>query len=567
MADKQVAFTRGIASFKAGQYKEALRYFNEAIRLAPDDPLVYDSRAAAYEKLGRTNKALYDAQKVITLNPSRWQGYARSARLFKDIRKYRTALSMVDHAIQRLKSNEGKRREFETLRMAIVGDLARKAEEERQLAKKTFQHFGSLPIEIAATIFHLLHEDDHAAVVVLAQICQGWRRIVTSTPALWRTLSLSDKKPVEKAKLWKLRSRGILKELHLRGGKEVLWALEILNDISLYSLRCLTVTACNWKDITSALPQLTPSIMSNLETVELGEQDTHRWFHNTSKLRLRRLIANATPVDWTNLAECSGQITELSHAAISEQDVPDLLRLLHRNANLQALELWFVSRLRRRDEPERPLPEELPSQIELSWLTTLSLVGYINASAGQILPRLVLPNLRSLKLERSGNTLDRSLRRLLESKSVSRLESLVINTGHILDQEMLVQLLNAATELNAIHLRWISGLDAVIEALAGVDSATRETNGAGLICPKLTSVDFSRCPDVRDGPIVRLVKARSRSSVLALPEDQSPTIAKLESLAIDGCEKIDPSILPWLRQQVPHVSCKYATKKQAHWKR
>ena len=38
-----------------------------------EDPIMYDSRAAVYEKLGQTKDALLDSKKVVHLFPERWQ--------------------------------------------------------------------------------------------------------------------------------------------------------------------------------------------------------------------------------------------------------------------------------------------------------------------------------------------------------------------------------------------------------------------------------------------------------------------------------------------------------------
>ena len=44
-------------------------------------------------------------------------------------------------------------------------------------------------------------------------------------------------------------------------------------------------------------------------------------------------------------------------------------------------------------------------------------------------------------------------------------------------------------------------------------------------------------------------------------------VSKIDTLILDGCQ-IDPEALPWLRQQVPTMSCIYQTRKEAKaWRR
>ncbi|KAI0719996.1 hypothetical protein C8T65DRAFT_538189, partial [Cerioporus squamosus] len=63
---------------------------------------ICDARAAVYQKLGKLKEALRDSKTVIDSQPTRWQGYARSARLFLRIKKYDAASRMVELALARI---------------------------------------------------------------------------------------------------------------------------------------------------------------------------------------------------------------------------------------------------------------------------------------------------------------------------------------------------------------------------------------------------------------------------------------------------------------------------------
>jgi len=120
----------------------------------------------------------------------------------------------------------------------------------------------------------------------------------------------------------------------------------------------------------------------------------------------------------------------------------------------------------------------------------------------------------------------------------------------------------------------------VVEALATpLHNATDTSNGDSValppifLCPHLAHVNFSNCPDIQTGPLLRLVKSRltplTTTTEAANEEDAQviPTLAQIESIVVDGCPQIEPNALPWLRANVRMVSCVYMTKKAATWKR
>ena len=373
-----------------------------------------------------------------------------------------------------------------------------------------------------------------------------------------------------KAKLWKSRSRGRFTTLNLRNASEVLRALEVLHDVPLESLRSLTVDQLKWQDVTAALPRLTQSILSRLEGItltrsdfNLGTQSNPLWFSHAVDLSLRHLIADASLINWPIVADHSNHLIRLSSEGFLQGHISDLIWILHRNRNLEELQLRFSSLHPLSPDPP---PRQLPTHIQLQQLVTLELAGD-DRLAHTVLSHLALPNLRNLKFNRFGRLLDSCLQHLLENSCVTQLETLAILYGDPAEL-ILIQLLETASQLKSLTLSHMSKLGSVLEVLAQIPS-TAENN---FVCPKLTSVDFSGSPEVSNGPIVRLVKGRNVTAVSENGEGtteicKNRQVASLQSLIIDACEKIDPEILPWLRQKVPHVSCIYATKQQARWKR
>ncbi|KAI0344860.1 hypothetical protein BDW22DRAFT_1372282 [Trametopsis cervina] len=573
--DAKAAFNKGIVSFKTGRYEVSLDQFNEAISLGLDEPTVYDSRALVFDKLGRTKEALFDARQAIHLNPSRWQGYARSARLFSKIHKYDSALTMINMGIDRLKDSDGKRlSELQTLRTTIENERAARVEQQRLATKKTFYHFGTLPIEIAVSIFSLVVEADFAFVIVLGQICRDWRGIVVSTPALWSTLSLSTHNPVAKAKLWMTRSQGKLRTLYVMSNQlRVVWALETLRDISLDTLRSIKVWSMSQDVFMKALPQVTPEVLSHLDSVELRMSSWDPWFKNTPAFHIRHLASEMTKISWSDISDRSAGLAILDYKGdLWANDIPQILWLLSNNhETMESLSLCLYQTL-----PSIQPLREPPVHVALSKLSSLSLRG-AGVLGDLVLAKLTLPNLRSIKLVALHDGLDRSLKHLLDSEVGSRLESFTLGTGQIFEQDTVIQILQAATRLESITLTQMTGIDRIVEALArSPDTPTQRPSigSSGFLCPQLKSVDLSRSVEIREGPIVRMVKARNGSALSTTSHDdeekaegQAVVVARLDSLVIDHCERVDPGILPWLRQQVEHVSCQYATKKQASWKR
>ncbi|KAJ6559105.1 hypothetical protein DFH09DRAFT_1316868 [Mycena vulgaris] len=167
---------------------------------------VYDSRAALYERQGKSKNALQDVKNVIKLAPAHWQGYARASRLFLGVRKLDEATTMADMALSRLDPSDSKRRQK-------LNELKQEILEHR---RRQVYHFGKLPVEIITVIFEMVVDLDWSQVLTIWSVSKHWHIIALNTPNLWSTLVLTHRHPVRHAQRWVKRSKGRVRELSLR---------------------------------------------------------------------------------------------------------------------------------------------------------------------------------------------------------------------------------------------------------------------------------------------------------------------------------------------------------------
>ncbi|KZT02421.1 uncharacterized protein LAESUDRAFT_738717 [Laetiporus sulphureus 93-53] len=489
-----------------------------AIILEPNEYTLYDSRAAIYERQGKTKDALRDSKKVIDLAPQRWQ-----------ITKYDHALQMANLALERVAPDDSKRKsELDALREQITQSI----DQLRKHASSMFCHFGKLPAEIAMAIFALALSDDHARVVVLAQVCKSWRATILAAPALWNTLVLLNKNPVKKAKVWKTRSKGRLVELHLKASlAQTPWALDLLQDMPLVSLRRFRVVSFPLSEVRARLPLLTEDVLRRLEVMEIEKCTEARpaaWLWSEPEMQVRTLSVHSTVFQWATVARHFKRLKDFTfRGPLVDTPISDVLTLLRENSNLQRLSLSMM------DFPFQRPSEEDDEPVDLPRLTQLD-IEYHDFAMSHIIPILSFPALRSFRVLRGTCSLDRTMCHLFTCGAAASLTELRIQQC-VLNAHTLVQLLRTTDALEANH---------ILQALERADSTSR------VLCPSLRHVDFSYCPDVKGGPLVRLVKMRLNSA------SQSWKALAIDTLIIDGCPAVDAEILPWLR-----------SKKDARWRR
>ena len=93
---------QGRASYRRGEYKQAISFFDRAIGHGSSAQLL-DNRAACYERLGDLQSALKDAKKSIQLGREDATGYLRAGKVLMKMEKETVALEIYGHGLRCIK--------------------------------------------------------------------------------------------------------------------------------------------------------------------------------------------------------------------------------------------------------------------------------------------------------------------------------------------------------------------------------------------------------------------------------------------------------------------------------
>ncbi|KAF9227153.1 hypothetical protein BS17DRAFT_747405 [Gyrodon lividus] len=552
------SFEKGVTYFKHGHLVEALAHMNQAAELRNDNFTIYDSRAAVHEKLGNLKAALLDSKKVIELAPDRWQGYIRSARLFSALRKYSSAIKMVDHALSRLRSDDAQRRTqlVELREQAITAQEA--AEKQRLLhISKTSYLLGKLPVEILVEIFDILVSDDNTWVIRLSHACGHWRRIVLTSPSLWRTLALSNKHPLRKAKAWKQRAKNRIASLSLSvPSLDTPLVLAELKDLSWGHLSTLRTSGKAFIDLHQMLSDISmPHILSNLHELSLydclsPDQLQCCLSGPDWKLRSLRLEGEIHMLDewWQRIQ----QLTEL-HVYSSLDHFS--MRALEANPLLEklVLDLTHLTHIVRTDADITPT--------SMNKLKSIELRNVANPLA--LLRAITAPSISSFHIFNASSRADETLLHVIGPSLVE------LHIGNCsLDKNTLLAVLSSAPSLENLQINSVHGVaNEILRFLSQKNPPPAQSLGPppGLPCPALKHIDVSRCSDLSTSSTWAFIKSRLQGGSEAI--DSADKCSIIESLRVDGCPNMDPEMLPWFRSKIAYFSCVYMTKKDLKQRR
>ena len=499
---------------------------------------LFDSRAAAHEKLEDLKAALEDSRRVIDSAPHQWQGYARCARLFLRMKKPERAMKMVDYALERVKSSDTTRKEtLLALKQEIV-DFA--AAVKRHISRTTY-HFGNIPVEISHEIFSLLVNSDHALVVAVSGVCSTWRSVALTSPSLWSTLVLTKKYPAKKAKLWIRRSGGRILDLKFVEG--------CLSDPKLYQsfqgLRWNTLRKLDTQvDIVDIIAPVRDQIsqMDQLRVSDAGS--AHTLLDLLHHIRTRNLDIRGERLQFRGIRQILPDCHTLSFHAPSPFHTSDIIHTFSDNKNLTSLSMSITG---------HPIMDITTTQLadttlELPNLRQLDLRS--NHWLLTLFCRATMPSLVNLSLSELGGIGDQ-LANFLTRHPTTSLTDLTISRCAA-PHPQLTSLLRASPQLRTVVLEGISNINEVVESMAIAQPGVAQE----LPCPLLEKLNLSSCATLQSGPIVRLIRERVKGGVVTIG-----------TLLIDYCPLIEPEVRDWLSRNIPSFSCVYTRKKDARWKR
>lgn len=98
---------QGNALFKEKKYEEAIKQYNKAITLDPENASYYSNRAAAWSLKGNHDSALADANKCIQKDPNFVKGYSRKGKAYFDMGKMAEAEESYKEGLSKEPGNAG----------------------------------------------------------------------------------------------------------------------------------------------------------------------------------------------------------------------------------------------------------------------------------------------------------------------------------------------------------------------------------------------------------------------------------------------------------------------------
>ncbi|KAI3918318.1 hypothetical protein MKX01_041638 [Papaver californicum] len=101
------AKAKGNAAFSSGNFTEAIKFFTQAIELAPTNHVLYSNRSAAYASLHQYAEALTDAEKTVEIKPDWSKGYSRLGAALIGLGNFDDAISAYKKGLEIDPNNEG----------------------------------------------------------------------------------------------------------------------------------------------------------------------------------------------------------------------------------------------------------------------------------------------------------------------------------------------------------------------------------------------------------------------------------------------------------------------------
>lgn len=457
---------------------------------------------------------------------------------------------MVAMALTRVSpGDEKKRLELASLKQT-VGVALEAVVTQRRSAQN---HSAMLPVETFGEVAKFLLGSDPSALITLLHVSRSWRNVVWSTSTLWHTLVVARYRPGEKIKLWVERSKGRIRELRvLRSAFESHWDDQHLDGINWEALRICNVQGWHFSNY---FHENSTQFFANLDTLEVDHtavDPSPRYLLFAKDMKVQHLTLSHVLVSWQNLSACIRNLKSLTLRNVRHlsSNTP-ITCVIEANPLLETLVLDFSSFMAPRHNREVAL--------DFSYLTRLELAGSMGDA--QCILRAKMPQLQVLILQGLCTPLDDGLQSLTRHGSV-HLTDVILRRCSVANSNYLISFLESLPLLKNLELSYTTNVaHNLLQALAPEpslhNSSTATVDQNTLMCPSLTHLNISHCPEVKTGPLVRLVKSRQAQ----------PQMTRIMSLTVDGCDHVEADWLKWFREKVPIFSCAYLTKKAAKYRR
>ncbi|ORZ19735.1 hypothetical protein BCR42DRAFT_410394 [Absidia repens] len=568
-------FEDGRQAFTASQYKEALQYFTQALRLQPTNLTLLDSRSATYDRLQQWDAAVKDAKMMIKIAPQVSKGYLRLGKLVtsqpqqQNEKTYRQAALVYRRGCSKV--DEGDPRY--ALLTTLASDMESKVNADKRRIQGQRDPLHILPYDVLDLIFTYLPFHRRVACT---QVSSDWNRFLRHWPGMWRQLDFitgATKHDVVSRKTLTsyfsyTRGRHI-RSFSLSASKpKTDYALQLLIDqdcqyleylgfsnsgfslnlfsrtlrlmgkqlTHLYLDNCDTPLEPIFTQLSAICPQLTHLYYgSELKTEFITTMDAQ---HTLPRLQQLHLVSNASQ---STLDVILAQCPNLTHLVLPRiyvsvatlllrHPLPHLRVYYHDACSTMSKQSLWESALTTTTIPPPPTPGKVGGWVAFSAMgttlddhtlnsivtthrTTLEIIN-LNQTVGfsnQWCSLLLPPPALPLPLENEGEA--------NPSGFISPLVELSLNQCTRLDDTDLCRVISACPRLQVVGLAYVCSVtNTTLEHLAQL--------------PHLKRLDLTACPQITGSGLRRLVDLRRHT---------------LKKLLLNDCAAIQPDAIQHAR--------------------